>query len=115
MAILPIVQFLIQKLDYCLLKAFYYSLQIFHVSVCFWALHIINDTGISKEAPDRWLFCQHGSNHYIFDQIEPSELCVRLLVWKDLRDGIHGSERKDGDRMLKGHVKNLFIALKYVK
>ena len=41
-------------------------------------------------------------------------MCQVRLVWKDLRGGIHGSKRKDGDRMLKGRVKNLFIALNYV-
>ena len=37
------------------------------------------------------------------------------LGWKDLRGGMHGSKRKDGDRVLEGRVKNLFIALRYVE
>jgi len=35
------------------------------------------------------------------------------LGWQDLRGGIYGSTRKDGDRALEGSVKKMFIALLY--
>ncbi|KAL7537656.1 hypothetical protein ACHAXR_007981 [Thalassiosira sp. AJA248-18] len=35
------------------------------------------------------------------------------LGWKDLRGGMHGSKRKDGDRILEGRIKNMFLAFIY--
>lgn len=35
------------------------------------------------------------------------------LGWNDLRGGVHGSEREEGDRLLEGRVKNLFMAVMY--
>ena len=35
------------------------------------------------------------------------------LGWNDLRGGMHGSRRKDGDRKLENRVKKLFNAFKY--
>ena len=35
------------------------------------------------------------------------------LGWQDLRGGVHGSKRKDGDLTLEGKVKNLFNTFGY--